>query len=712
LVTKQQRWLHPAVTTFSHSNFDVKRIPKSLKRVGENNPCIMRTLAHYLKLAALCCGVTTTICAQNTPWFTPLGQIGCGTTLPLNFQFNAKGTTAINSAGWKNAIGIYDQGALSWDGQSFTDFNYFMAYSSSSPAGDFYQGFQLGYSAAATPTYVSKVWVTNPPATIPAGSTHIYKNLLVFEGGNVRRLGVNTLNPQRSTDIVNTTDPQLRLTQTENADPNLGICTDFKTTAAGNLNITPRENLNLKNVGIHVVVPSERLDVNGNARLRSVPTTAPDYIMTGVQASFASNDIKFSKIALTGNPGDVLLGTGSFGPAPASLSNNGLSTSGSVVQLGQNCVAPGNPGRLLDNREVPLNNFNIYFTGQGAPTTNAIGLGYTACSSMPAKLNVLQQNASPVTVATTAGSFINRDQLNFSPDTMRGLKAISDGTQGGNNANLGGDFVAMNAPINIGVKGKAAGGAFGYGIYGYNSGSYLSNQWAGWFQGHLNISGTGFVSGVVITSDQRYKNNIKKLESVSEKLARLNGYTYQYRTEEFKEKNFPDGEQIGLIAQELKAVFPQLVLEDSKGFLSVNYQGMVPVLLEAIKEQQSRMNEQERQIGELKTMMQNIAGAAKESDRISSVSLKEIPAVVLEQNVPNPFAEQTTINYILTSGIQKAQILFYNSEGRLVNSVDLKPVSGKGQLNVFASDLSNGVYTYTLVVDGKVMASKKMIREK
>lgn len=95
----------------------------------------------------------------------------------------------------------------------------------------------------------------------------------------------------------------------------------------------------------------------------------------------------------------------------------------------------------------------------------------------------------------------------------------------------------------------------------------------------------------------------------------------------------------------------------------------------------------------------------------TEVTLSDIQSVVLEQNVPNPFAEQTTINYILSDNTIKAQMLFYNSQGKLIQSTELTQ-KGSGQLNVFASDLSIGIYTYTLVVDGKIIDSKKMIRNK
>lgn len=93
-----------------------------------------------------------------------------------------------------------------------------------------------------------------------------------------------------------------------------------------------------------------------------------------------------------------------------------------------------------------------------------------------------------------------------------------------------------------------------------------------------------------------------------------------------------------------------------------------------------------------------------------NVDLKDGQSIVLDQNVPNPFAEQTTINYFLPENVSKAQILFYNAQGKLIQSTELTQ-KGKGQLNVFASDLTNGIYTYTLVVDGKIIETKKMMKQ-
>jgi len=62
------------------------------------------------------------------------------------------------------------------------------------------------------------------------------------------------------------------------------------------------------------------------------------------------------------------------------------------------------------------------------------------------------------------------------------------------------------------------------------------------------------------------------------------------------------------------------------------------------------------------------------------------------------------------ASVTKAQLLFFNANGQVIQTVDIK-TRGKGKVNVFASDLSSGLYHYTLVADGKVVDSKKMVRE-
>ncbi len=94
-------------------------------------------------------------------------------------------------------------------------------------------------------------------------------------------------------------------------------------------------------------------------------------------------------------------------------------------------------------------------------------------------------------------------------------------------------------------------------------------------------SGNATLSGTLTqSSDRRLKRNIKPLENSLDKVLRLNGYRYQWNAN----LNKGDAQQIGFVAQEVEAIFPELVTTDANGMKSVAYQNVVPVLVEAIKE--------------------------------------------------------------------------------------------------------------------------------
>ena len=68
------------------------------------------------------------------------------------------------------------------------------------------------------------------------------------------------------------------------------------------------------------------------------------------------------------------------------------------------------------------------------------------------------------------------------------------------------------------------------------------------------------------------------------------------------------------------------------------------------------------------------------------------------------------IGYNLPETVKRAQILFYDAQGKLIQTVELT-ARGAGQLTVFADDLSSGVYTYALVANGAVVDTKKMVKQ-
>ena len=96
---------------------------------------------------------------------------------------------------------------------------------------------------------------------------------------------------------------------------------------------------------------------------------------------------------------------------------------------------------------------------------------------------------------------------------------------------------------------------------------------------------------VVVSSDARLKANIVSLGSTLAKLLLIDGKTYTMKK---------DGKQkIGVLAQDIQKVFPELVTTGDKDMLAVNYQGLVPVLINAIKEQDNKISRLESLVEKL-----------------------------------------------------------------------------------------------------------------
>jgi len=97
------------------------------------------------------------------------------------------------------------------------------------------------------------------------------------------------------------------------------------------------------------------------------------------------------------------------------------------------------------------------------------------------------------------------------------------------------------------------------------------------------------------TSDSRLKKDIRPLSGSLEGIQSLSGYWYKWA-----DANHDPAVQIGVLAQEVQKIYPELVKEDEKGTLSVNYSGLIPVLISAVKEQQQQIETLKAMIIEMK----------------------------------------------------------------------------------------------------------------
>jgi len=103
----------------------------------------------------------------------------------------------------------------------------------------------------------------------------------------------------------------------------------------------------------------------------------------------------------------------------------------------------------------------------------------------------------------------------------------------------------------------------------------------------------------------------------------------------------------------------------------------------------------------------------------TEVRLSNTNTSVLNQNSPNPFGHETTISYKLPDKMKEARLMFYDARGKLMKVLDITRTAvgdedaectGLGRVTVFGDDLRDGNYTYVLVVDGRVVGSKTMMK--
>lgn len=102
-------------------------------------------------------------------------------------------------------------------------------------------------------------------------------------------------------------------------------------------------------------------------------------------------------------------------------------------------------------------------------------------------------------------------------------------------------------------------------------------------EGGLSVAGTVYSNGVALTSDARYKRNVKTLADPLDSILGLRGVAFDWDRDAWPSKAFPEGRQIGFVAQEVEKVLPELVHTDENGYKSVEYSNVVPVLVEAVK---------------------------------------------------------------------------------------------------------------------------------
>ena len=123
----------------------------------------------------------------------------------------------------------------------------------------------------------------------------------------------------------------------------------------------------------------------------------------------------------------------------------------------------------------------------------------------------------------------------------------------------------------------------------------------------LTVDGDICATGLIgACSDLRYKQNVRPLEGALAKLMKVNGVEYEWNREKFTNLSFSNRPQIGVVAQEIQEVLPEVVSESADGMLAVDYSKLTPVLIEAVKEQQAEITDLKSEIDQLKALVNKL----------------------------------------------------------------------------------------------------------
>ena len=137
----------------------------------------------------------------------------------------------------------------------------------------------------------------------------------------------------------------------------------------------------------------------------------------------------------------------------------------------------------------------------------------------------------------------------------------------------------------------------------------------GTVSGALTVTGQILSNAdVVAYSDARVKTNVVKIDSALDKVSAINGYTYDMQGVDFKGKR-----QAGVIAQELKEVLPEAVVTDDNGYYAVRYTNIIPLLIEALKEERFKRENLENEVTNLKEINKTLEERLAKIERMLDI---------------------------------------------------------------------------------------------
>lgn len=508
------------------------------------------------------------------------------------------------------------------------------------------------------------------------------------------------------------------------------------------------------NVGIGTTTTQNKLDVYGDIN------SAVDTTGYKINNSYV--------LRHDGNTSDIFVGVDAGNATMTGHSNT------AVGNLAGNAVTTGDYNTAVGRQALKLNTTGYWNTacGAGALLLNTTGyantaMGLNAATACTTSFYTTAIGGNALTnlkngnYNTAVGYSALQANVSGTDNTATGVSALFS-TTGDYNTAVGvnaGYYIA--AGDNNTAVGRGAGNAItsgsnntcvGYGAdvtatssnrgaFGYNA---VNNQGNNTIQlGDATCNAIWVATGGSYNiSDGRFKSNIKEEVKGLEFINKLRPVTYKVNTRaltEFKTQHMVDSIRgmyldstdftessskihSGFIAQEvLKAItdcgFSSSIVsvpdDSTVSNYGLNYVELVVPLVKAIQELSNRVDSlQTAQKSERKASPSNDNSSGQEDKKTeTSIQIELANNVILYQNEPNPFGENTVIRYFVPEGLnQKAYIAFYDSFGKEIKRVQIQQ-TGYGKISADTQNLTGGVYTYSIIINDVVKDTLKMIKQ-
>jgi len=371
------------------------------------------------------------------------------------------------------------------------------------------------------------------------------------------------------------------------------------------------------------------------------------------------------------------------------------------------------------------NTTGYYNTAVGGRSlySNTTGARNTATGMYSLHYNLLGSNN------TATGSYALYMNNMGNNNTGHGYRALNANTTGSYNTaqgsyalddNAGGDYntaVGYNAGPAVDLLSNTT-------AIGYLAIPTASNQVR---IGNASVTSIGGQVAWTVFSDGRFKKDVKEDVSGLEFIRQLRPVSYTVDNAALNKflhvrdssinssqaKNVPV-RQTGFIAQEVEALVKKTgyvfsgvdTPENENDPYGIRYSEFVVPLVKAAQELSAQVQELSAEVEEQRRQIQSLLG---QIDSKNGVTVNT--QAVLLQNNPNPFDAETAVKMTLPDNVGMASVMIYNLEGKQMKSIQVQS-RGDVTVKISASELAAGMYLYSLIVDGKVVDTKRMVLTK